>query len=329
MSHASPYKVTALVSLYNAERFIRGCLEDLLGQSIFAQTEIIIIDACSPQNERSIIEEYTKKYDNILYYRTAQRETLYASWNRALHMARGSYITNANADDRHAPHALETLATALDLNPHVALAYANCRVTAQENATFDAAPLLGRLVQPAYSHVRLMYACLAGPQPMWRRSVHEEVGYFDESFTIAGDYDMWLRMSQRYPFLHIPKMLGLFLSYEHNLAKSNARALLQEEEKLHEQAVLHFLRDDVMPRKEAEEQFTANEKSLQLVVQKQKQGKNISLQDLEFPFYAKALLLAKLGHKSSALEILQPFLAHGDKAHKLCHLHFCLKSLHT
>ena len=93
--------VSAIVSTYNAERFIRGCLEDLEAQTIADRLEIVVIDSGSPQNEGTIVREFQQRYDNILYIRTAQREGLYAAWNRGIQAARGKYITNANTDDRH------------------------------------------------------------------------------------------------------------------------------------------------------------------------------------------------------------------------------------
>jgi len=50
-----------------------------------------------------------------------------------------------------------------------------------------------------------------GPQPMWRRGVHDEYGYFDDSFVTSGDYEFWLRISQTNTFLHLPVRLGLYL----------------------------------------------------------------------------------------------------------------------
>jgi transposase len=128
----APTKVTAIVSTYSVERFMRGCLENLVAQTIFPVIEVIIVDAASPQNERSIVEEFQQRYPNIRYLRTDQREPLYAAWNRAIRLARGEYLTNANTDDRHAPHALETVARALDAHPEAGVAYANTAITAQE-----------------------------------------------------------------------------------------------------------------------------------------------------------------------------------------------------
>src|SRR5688572_6698772 len=96
-------RVTAIVSTYQSERFIRGCLEDLEAQTIAGQMEVIVVDSASPQNERQIVEEFQQRHSNITYVRTTERETLYAAWNRGIGMTRAPYITNANADDRHAP----------------------------------------------------------------------------------------------------------------------------------------------------------------------------------------------------------------------------------
>ncbi len=325
MHASSPYKVSALVSLYNAERFIEGCLQDLVEQSIFTQTEVIIIDACSPQNERAIVEKFAQQYENIIYHRTQERETLYASWNRAIGMARGEYITNANADDRHAPKAFEILAAELDAHPHVALVYANSRVTEEENSTFSNAPLLGRMVWTSYDHIRLLHACYAGPHPMWRRSVHEELGYFNEAYTIAGDYDMWLRMSERYPFRHVPKMLGLYLSHEHNLSKRSAERLQQEEKELYDRALQHFFSKNFVPHTPFAEQLSQYEKTLSHLLEQKERGKNISIQEIEFYFYAKVLVLAKLGHISQAQEVLRPFAHYNPLASKVAHLYHFLK----
>ncbi len=35
-----------------------------------------------------------------------------------------------------------------------------------------------------------------GPQAMWRKSVHDEVGYFDETLPVATDYEFWCRVAR-------------------------------------------------------------------------------------------------------------------------------------
>ena len=136
---SAPPLVTAIVSTFKSERFLRGCLEDLEAQTIADRLEIIVVDSHSPQNERAIVEEFQKRYSNIVYIRTQERETVYGAWNRGARAARGKYLTNANTDDRHRADALEILARKLDENPGVSLAYADCLITSHENETYDTA----------------------------------------------------------------------------------------------------------------------------------------------------------------------------------------------
>ncbi len=221
--------ISAIVSTYNSERYIRACLEDLEAQTIADQLEIIVIDSNSPQNERAIVQEFKQRYDNIVYVRTEERETVYAAWNWGIKLARGQYITNANTDDAHRPDALEKLVAALEANPEADLAYAYNAFTDVANDKFEA--------PHAYKEVRLLpitpatslFYCSLGPHPVWRRSVFEKIGLFDPQYMAAGDYDFELR------FVHaglravlVPEVLSLFCQNQHGLSL-NSNASLQEQ----------------------------------------------------------------------------------------------------
>ena len=206
------YRVTAIVSTYNSEAFIDGCLHDLVSQTLYkkGELEIIVIDACSEQNERAVVERYQAYYDHIYYERTPKRETLYASWNRAIKQARGRYITNANADDRHRHDALETLAGYLDAHPQFALVYPGQIDTSIPNETFDTTRSTKLLNWPPYTYSELERHCIIGSQPIWRRSLHDVYGYFREEFKSAGDYEFWLRIGKEEMFFRYPETLGLY-----------------------------------------------------------------------------------------------------------------------
>jgi glycosyltransferase involved in cell wall biosynthesis/predicted Zn-dependent protease len=204
--------VTAIVSTFKSERFIRGCLEDLEAQTIADRLEIIVVDSHSPQNERAVVEEFQKRYSNIVYIRTQERETVYGAWNRGARAARGKYLTNANTDDRHRADALEILARTLDEHPDASLAYADCLVTCFENETFETANPISVFRWLEFNPKDLWEkGCYCGPQPMWRREVHAQDGYFDAQMVSAGDYEFWLRLAQTRQFQHVPITLGLYL----------------------------------------------------------------------------------------------------------------------
>ncbi|RLB83758.1 MAG: hypothetical protein DRH17_00970 [Deltaproteobacteria bacterium] len=227
------YLVSAIVSTYNAERFIRGCLEDLEAQTISDRLEIIVVNSGSEQNEEMIVKEFQEKYPNIKYIRTPQRETVYAAWNRGIKASRGKYITNANTDDRHRPDAYERMVGVLEARPDIALVYADVIITEKENETFEKCTPIGICGWIDWDRRRLLEGrCFMGPQPMWRRSLHDEYGYFDESFVTSGDYEFWLRVSQTNNFFHIPTPLGLYLKSSDSIEHLNRKQQQEENEKI-------------------------------------------------------------------------------------------------
>ncbi len=234
LSNESKYLVSTIVSTYNSGRFIRGCLEDLENQTIADRLEIIIVNSGSEENEETIVHEFQQKYDNIKYIRTDERETIYRAWNRAIKIASGKYITNANTDDRHSPEMFEKLATALDLNDDIAVVYSQFYITRVENQTWrnKTVEKIAQWVQP-YSREQLLKMYFLGPQPMWRKSLHDEYGYFDETFKICGDYEFFLRVSQTHDFLLIPEPLGLYLLSPNSLGRT-AGTREQEDQKIWE-----------------------------------------------------------------------------------------------
>lgn len=214
--------VSAIVSTYNAAAFIRGCIEDLERQTIADRLEIIVIDSASPQNEGEIVRELQQRYQNIRYLRTVQRETVYAAWNRAINMARGRYITNANTDDRHRRDAFEMMVKTLDALPEVDLVYADVLITRLANETFETTTTTDSYNWPAWDRAKLLdEGCFIGPQPMWRRSVHDRYGGFDPSYVTSGDYEFWLRISQTSSFQHIAQFLGLYLARPDSIEHTN------------------------------------------------------------------------------------------------------------
>ncbi|MBM4373706.1 MAG: glycosyltransferase [Deltaproteobacteria bacterium] len=217
-------RVSALVSTYNAEHVFRGCMDDLVAQTLFTkgELEIVIIDSASPTGELSIAREYAERYPNVVVVRSSEREGVYMAWNRAAALARGRYLTNANTDDRHRAHALERMADALDREPAAGLVYADSDITRTPNVGPDSAPIVGRFRWPEFERGHLLKGCHIGPHPMWRRSLHDVVGWFDARYLVAGDYDMWLRFAEHVELRHLPETLGLYLERDDSVEHANA-----------------------------------------------------------------------------------------------------------
>jgi tetratricopeptide (TPR) repeat protein len=227
------YLVSAIVSTYNSEKFIRGRLEDLENQSIADRLEIVVVNSGSQQNEDKIIKEFQEKYSNIKYIKTNQRETVYAAWNRGIKASQGKYITNANTDDRLRHDAYEVMVNILEAHPEIALVYADVIITETENENFSRCTPIGSFNWLNFNREHLLNkGCFMGPQPMWRREVHDEYGYFDPSFVTSGDYEFWLRISQTNTFMHLPVQLGLYLRSPGGIEHSNRERQREENHKI-------------------------------------------------------------------------------------------------
>jgi glycosyltransferase involved in cell wall biosynthesis len=205
------YLVSAIVSTYRSAKFIRGRIEDLLNQTIASQIEIIVVDSGSPENEGEIVEEFTTRFPNVRYIRTAQRETIYAAWNRGIETATGKYLTNANTDDRLRRDALETLVRALESNPSKSVAHARQLITCVPNQPFGSTTPIGAHDWPQVTRDNILLNCNVGPQPLWRRNLHTTFGLFDARLEVAGDYDFWIRCCLGgADFILIPEHLGTY-----------------------------------------------------------------------------------------------------------------------
>ena len=221
-----PYRVSAIVPLYNAELFLHELLEDLEAQSIADELEIVLCNTGSPQNEDAIVAEFQARYDNIVYIRTAHRENAAQAQNRCIAEATGRYLTLACADDRHRPDALEIMARALDERADVGLVYANSLITKFPNETFARNRAHSVLRWPDFSLRQLLqYSCF-GPQPMWRRDLHAAHGVFAPELKIANDYDLFSRFAWHAGAHHIPEALGLYM--EGGNGSRNPQATIRE-----------------------------------------------------------------------------------------------------
>ena len=213
-------KVTAIVSAYYADKWLEGRLDNLLSQSLVPE----IIAVC---------QEGSKEVDILLKYQTVHTivisvdkpvPTIYEAWNMAIKQAQGEYITNANCDDRLYPKALEKLARVLDENPKVAMSYFNVDIVKDHG-------------QPPISCFMWMeggikelsgQGCFLGPMPMWRKSLHDKYGYFEDSYTlvngeeykprVASDYEFWMRITAGGEKLKkINEVLGAYLKRDDQL----------------------------------------------------------------------------------------------------------------
>lgn len=107
MTNDSQAKVSVIIPVYNAEKYLRECLDSVLAQSL-REIEIICVDDGSTDNSLAILREYAGGNSKIRVFTQANARQG-AARNRALDQVRGEYIAFLDADDAFAPGALEKL----------------------------------------------------------------------------------------------------------------------------------------------------------------------------------------------------------------------------
>ncbi|MEJ8847072.1 glycosyltransferase [Variovorax rhizosphaerae] len=190
--------ISAIASLYRGGDYIEQFLENITSQTIFeTHCELIIIDADSPENEGATISRYMERFPNIVYHRAATRIGIYEAWNLGVQMSKGKYLTNTNLDDLRRVDSFERQAEILEKFPFVDVVYQDFYYSFEGMAPFAKSAAAGFKSQvPVVTPYNLMHSNSPHNAPMWRSSVHDEVGLFDATFRSAGDYEFWMRCAK-------------------------------------------------------------------------------------------------------------------------------------
>ena len=128
-------KVSVIVPNYNHERFLKLRMDSILNQT-FQDFEIIILDDCSTDNSKSIIEQYCTdpKVSHIVYNGKNSGST-FKQWERGMQLATGDWLWIAESDDYADCRFLEVLVNLLPRHHNVGIAYCNSYQVDDNNQT--------------------------------------------------------------------------------------------------------------------------------------------------------------------------------------------------
>jgi len=228
-------KTSLVTSMFKGEKHIRPFLEDITSQTTFKDCELIIINANSPENETPVIEEYMEKHDNIIYKKLDYDPGIYGVWNMGIEMATGDFISNANLDDRRSPLHVELHARELVHNPDVDLVYSESFVTGNDFETYGSNSSGGKVYPITDFSGEAMIKCLPGCMPVWRKTMHDDIGLFESDYKYAGDWEMWLRaVRNESVFKRLPGAHGMYFMNPDGLSTSaaNEKERFKEEKEI-------------------------------------------------------------------------------------------------
>jgi glycosyltransferase involved in cell wall biosynthesis len=209
------------------------CHCDTIGEtldSVFAQTfrdfEVVVVDDGSPDGTGELLRPLVEQ-GRIRYVRQENAGAGTAR-NRGLHEARGEFIAFLDDDDLWPPDKLEWQVEALRARPEAVLAYGEARTIHP-----DGRLLWHRRNEPwpegdVYDKFRLATWITSPGQTLIRAEVLRELGGFDPFLWGSDDWDLYIRLAWRGPFVFRPVVALDYRLHAGNASKQAIRHALNQ-----------------------------------------------------------------------------------------------------
>ena len=108
------YKLSIIIPMYNAEKYIGICLDSILGSNLLKEEyEIVIVNDGSQDKSPEIAQNYAAKYSNVTYL-TQENQGQSTARNYGIKTCKGEYVWCVDADDKVISEQLPKIIEALD-----------------------------------------------------------------------------------------------------------------------------------------------------------------------------------------------------------------------
>lgn len=110
------YKISIIIPIYNAEKYLRDLLNSIINQTMdFNQIQVIMVDDCSKDKSTEIMDEYANKYENFIAVKLEKNHAIAGTArNEGMKIAQGKYLMFADSDDFYPQNACQILFNAIE-----------------------------------------------------------------------------------------------------------------------------------------------------------------------------------------------------------------------
>jgi glycosyltransferase involved in cell wall biosynthesis len=189
--------VSIIITTYNRRAYLKAAVESVLTQD-YADKEVIVVDDGSTDGSAEEVRGLP------VHYAWKENQGISSARNYGISLAQGEFIAFLDVDDLWKKGKL-SLQTRLMEEQGRLISYTD------EIWIRNGKRLNQGLRHHKYSGMIYEYClplCIISPSSVViSRSVFEDVGLFDETMPVCEDYDMWLRITCRYPVLFVDKPL--------------------------------------------------------------------------------------------------------------------------
>jgi glycosyltransferase involved in cell wall biosynthesis len=223
-------RVTVLMPVYNAERYLQDAVDSVLNQS-FKDFEFLIIDDGSTDSTPDIINSYEDS--RIRFLRNEKNFGISHTLNKGIALASCDLIARMDGDDISLPDRLMKQFTFMATNPRCAMVSSWAEVVTAN----DEFVRLEKYRSEFY-YYNLTFECwIYHPTVMFRKQCVEAVGGY--SMMYSEDYDLFWKISTRYPIANLSEAL---VKYRLSPTSLNSVLKKQEYEHANETNVLRSIR---------------------------------------------------------------------------------------
>ncbi|MGY0407895.1 MAG: glycosyltransferase family 2 protein [Polaribacter sp.] len=179
---------------FNSEKTIQNTIESVLNQT-YTNIEYIIIDGLSIDSTVAIIKSYEKKFEEkkISFTWISEKDKgIYEAFNKGLRLSRGQWISFLGSDDCYTRNALNVYSTViLKTEKKVDLYYSNVAVINKKGEVIGA-------INGIWTWLKFRrFMTIAHVGAFHNKEYFSKYGFFNESYKIAGDYELLLRAKEQ------------------------------------------------------------------------------------------------------------------------------------
>jgi glycosyltransferase involved in cell wall biosynthesis len=197
-------RVAILIAVYKASGYVESKIASLLDQTALDQAQVVLLNCQDLENESHLFRTF-KTSDNVLEIVYTNYKKLYGTWNDGIKASNSDFIVNYNMDDQWHPDFLKKCISFLDANPDFATVSTRVLITDTPNQVWSR-----KQWHPTDELPFLPYPLSsAGPSPMWRRSLHEKYGLFQDHYVISDAlmWEKWLEGGEKFGLIDEPLTL--------------------------------------------------------------------------------------------------------------------------
>ncbi|AGC77402.1 glycosyltransferase involved in cell wall biosynthesis [Nonlabens dokdonensis] len=225
-------KISVYITSYNQVDFLTQAITSVLNQTLQAY-EIIIIDDCSSDGSRDVIESFAMKYPQLIrFYFNEKNIGITKTRNKAISLITGDYLTWLDGDDIFKPNKLEIESKLLkETNSNLVYSnfyYSNNRIDEifQIWCThIDELPKNHRIFKDVISR-RFPKGTLFRYELVDMKLI-ERIGSYDEKLDIYEDFDFRIRTSQIANTAFTLEPLSVYRIHDRGLSRASKKIHLK------------------------------------------------------------------------------------------------------